>query len=79
MVPFKCDVHGWMNAYAGVLPHPYFAVTDDSGTFTIKNLPPGTYKLTAWHEKLGTQTADITLAAKDDKENNFTFKAAGGN
>jgi len=79
MVPFKCDVHGWMNAYAGVLPHPYFAVTDDGGTFTIKNLPPGTYKLTAWHEKLGTQTADITLAAKDDKENNFTFKAAGGN
>ena len=79
MVPFKCDVHGWMNAYAGVLPHPYFAVTSEDGTFTIKNLPPGTYKLTAWHEKLGTQTADITLAAKDDKENNFTFKAAGGN
>jgi plastocyanin len=76
MVPFKCDVHGWMNAYAGVLPHPYFAITDDGGTFTIKNLPPGTYKLTAWHEKLGTQTADITLAAKDEKENNFTFKAA---
>jgi len=78
-VPFKCDVHGWMNAYAGVLPHPYFAVSGEDGTFTIKNLPPGTYKLTAWHEKLGTQTADITLAAKDDKENNFTFKAAGGN
>jgi plastocyanin len=77
MVPFKCDVHGWMNAYAGVLPHPYFAVTGDDGTFTIKNLPPGTYKLTAWHEKLGTQTADITVAAKDEKENNFTFKAAG--
>jgi len=47
MVPFKCDVHGWMNAYAGVLPHPYFAVTADDGSFTIKNLPPGTYKLTA--------------------------------
>ena len=62
-----------------MLPHPYFAVTDDAGTFTIKNLPPGTYKLTAWHEKLGTQTADITLAAKDAKENNFTFKAAAGN
>ncbi len=74
---FKCDVHGWMNAYAGVLDHPYFAVTGEDGTFEIKNLPPGTYKLTAWHEKLGTQTADITLAAKDEKENNFTFKAAG--
>jgi hypothetical protein len=65
-----------------VLPHPYFAITGDDGTFTIKNLPPGTYKLTAWHEKAGTQTADITLAAKDEKENNFTFKpaaAASGN
>ena len=68
-----------MNAYAGVLPHPYFAITADDGTFTIKNLPPGTYKLTAWHEKAGTQTADITLAAKDEKENNFTFKATASN
>ena len=76
MVPFKCDVHGWMNAYAGVLPHPYFAVTGEDGTFSIKNLPPGSYKLTAWHEKLGTQTADLTVAEKDEKENNFTFKAA---
>jgi plastocyanin len=76
MVPFKCDVHGWMNAYAGVLPHPYFAVTGEDGTFTIKNLPPGTYKLTAWHEKFGTQTADVTVAAKDEKENNFTFPAS---
>jgi hypothetical protein len=59
-----------------VLPHPYFAVTGEDGTFTIKNLPPGTYKLTAWHEKFGTQTADVTVAAKDEKENNFTFKAA---
>jgi plastocyanin len=81
MVPFKCDVHGWMNAYAGVLPHPYFAVTGEDGTFTIKNLPPGEYTVAAWHEKLGTQTAKITVAAKDEKESNFTFKApaASGN
>ena len=80
MVPFKCDVHGWMNAYAGVMSHPYFAVTGEDGTFSIKNLPPGTYTLAAWHEKLGTQTASITVAAKDEKENNFTFKAvASGN
>ena len=77
MVPFKCDVHGWMNAYAGVMSHPFFATTGDDGTFTIKGLPPGTYKLAAWHEKLGKQTADVTLAAKDEKENNFTFKAGG--
>lgn len=76
MVQFKCDVHGWMSAYAGVLTHPYFAVTGEDGTFSISNLPPGTYTLAAWHEKLGAQTASITVAAKDEKENNFTFKAA---
>ena len=61
MVPFKCDVHGWMNAYAGVLDHPFFAVTGEDGTFSIKGLPPGTYKLAAWHEKLGTQTQTSRL------------------
>jgi hypothetical protein len=76
MIPFKCDVHGWMNAYAGVLPHPFFAVTAEDGTFTIKGLPPGTYTLAAWQEKLGTQTEKVTLAAKDEKEQNFTFKGA---
>ena len=53
MVPFKCDVHGWMNAYVGVLDHPFFAVTGEDGKFTLKGLPPGTYTVEAWHEKLG--------------------------
>jgi plastocyanin len=81
VVPFKCDVHGWMNAYAGVLDHPYFGVTGEDGKFSIKNLPPGTYKLSAWHEKAGTKTIDITVAAKETKEDaNFTFAApAAGN
>ena len=81
IVPFKCDVHGWMNAYAGVLDHPYFAVTDADGKFSIKNLPPGTYKLAAWHEKAGTKTIDVTVAAKETKEGaNFSFAApAAGN
>jgi Carboxypeptidase regulatory-like domain len=77
MVPFKCDVHGWMNAYVGVLPHPYFAVTDKSGKFELKSLPPGTYTIEAWHEKLGTQTANVTLGAKESKDITFAFKAAG--
>ena len=76
MVPFKCDVHGWMNAYVGVLDHPYFAVSDKDGQFDIKNLPPGTYTIEAWHEKLGTMTQSVTIAAKDSKEISFTFKAA---
>ena len=76
MVPFKCDVHGWMNAYVGVLDHPYFAVSDKDGKFSLKGLPPGTYTIEAWHEKLGAQTATVTLGAKETKDANFTFKAA---
>jgi plastocyanin len=75
MVPFKCDVHGWMNAYVGVLDHPYFATTDKDGKFELKSLPPGTYTIEAWHEKLGTATQSVTLGPKDTKEVNFTFKA----
>ncbi len=76
MVPFKCDVHGWMNAYVGVLDHPYFAVSKADGSFEIKGLPPGTYTIEAWHEKLGATTQSVTIAAKDSKDVNFTFDAA---
>jgi plastocyanin len=75
MVPFKCDVHGWMNAYVGVLPHPYFAVTDNAGRFSIGTLPPGTYTIEAWHERLGAQTQQVTIGAKETKDVTFTFKA----
>ncbi len=78
MVPFKCDVHGWMNAYVGVLDHPYFAVTDADGKFDIKTLPPGTYTLEAWHEKLGTATQSVTIGPKETKTITFTFKAPAG-
>jgi len=77
MVPFKCDVHGWMNAYVGVLPHPYFAVTKDDGKFELKDLPPGTYTIEAWHEKLGPMTQSVTLGAKETKQITFSFKPAG--
>ncbi len=62
MVKIKCDVHGWMVAYAGVLEHPFFAVTDPTGGFNIKDLPPGDYTLAAWHEKLGEKTTKVTIA-----------------
>ena len=75
MVPFKCDVHGWMNAYVGVLDHPYFATTDKDGKFSLKSLPPGTYTIEAWHEKLGPMTQSVTVGAKESKEVNFAFKA----
>ena len=76
MIPFKCDVHAWMNAYVGVVNHPYFAVTDKAGTFELKTIPPGTYTIEAWHEKLGRQTQSVTLGEKDAKDIAFTFKVA---
>ena len=75
MVPFKCDVHGWMNAYVGVLDHPYFAVTGENGSFDINNLPPGDYVVEAWHEMLGTQTQNVTVGEKATVELSFTFIA----
>ena len=75
MVPFKCDVHRWMNAYVGVLDHPYYAVTGANGTFELKGLPPGTYTIEAWHEKLGTQTQTVTIGDKQTSDVTFTFKA----
>ena len=73
MVLFKCDVHGWMNAYVGVLDHPFFAATGADGSFALKGLPPGTYTIEAWHEKLGTQTQTVTVGEKETKDVAMTF------
>jgi plastocyanin len=60
---FRCDVHGWMRAYANVVTHPFFAVTKGDGSFEIKGLPAGSYTIEAWHERLGTQTQQVTISA----------------
>ncbi|MBM3214799.1 hypothetical protein FJZ36_07790 [Candidatus Poribacteria bacterium] len=60
-VKFKCQVHPWMTAYVGVFNHPFFAVTDGSGQFSIKNLPAGKYTVGVWHEKYGEKTFDIEV------------------
>ena len=73
MVALECNVHGWMQAYAGVLPHPFFAVTGADGSFTIKNLPAGTYTVEAWHERYGTQTATVTVAGTASATADFSF------
>jgi len=73
MFPVKCDVHPWMSSWVSVMPHPYFMVTEDDGVFEIANLPPGTYQLEAWHEKLGTKTASVTITEDGPNEVNFTF------
>jgi plastocyanin len=74
MLPFKCDVHKWMNAWVGVLDHPFYAVSGKAGAFAIAGLPPGTYTIEAWHEKLGTQTQQVTIGAKESKNISFLFK-----
>jgi hypothetical protein len=74
MVRFKCDLHNWMSAYAGVLDHPYFAVTSPGGQFELEDIPAGTYTIEAWHEKLGTQTQSVTIGENDSKDITFTFK-----
>jgi hypothetical protein len=75
LIPLKCDVHSWMNAYVGVVDHPFFAVTGDGGAFELRGVPPGTYTVEAVHEKLGRVSMPVTLGEKDSKELTFTLKA----
>jgi Polysaccharide lyase family 4, domain II len=64
MITLKCEVHNWMHAYCGVLSNPFFDVSNNKGTFTIKNLPPGTYTIEAWQEKYGAEDKTITVTDK---------------
>jgi plastocyanin len=74
MVPFNCDVHKWMNAWVGVLDHPFYVVSGPGGAFEIRDVPPGTYTIEAWHEKLGTQTQTVTIGPKEAGNLSFVFK-----
>lgn len=69
----KCDVHPWMSAYLGVFTNPFYSVSGTDGKYTISGLDPGTYEITAWHERLGTQTASVTVAASGAKTQDFKF------
>jgi plastocyanin len=74
MVPFRCDVHGWMAAFGGIVNHPFFAVSGADGSFEIKGLPAGTYTVEVWHERLGTQTQTVTVDGKAGATTAFAFK-----
>jgi plastocyanin len=76
MVPFRCDVHGWMSAYGGVVPHPFFAVTKADGSFEIKGLPAGTYTIESWHERFGLQTQTVTVDGTAAGTADFSYKAS---
>jgi plastocyanin len=75
MLPVKCNQHPWMKMYVNVVKSPFYAVTDKSGKYEIKGLPPGDYTIAFVHEKLGEQTQKITVAPKDSKTVDQTFKA----
>jgi plastocyanin len=69
----KCEVHPWMNAYIGVFNHPFFAVSGDDGSFTLKGVPAGDYTIEAWHEKYGAQTAKVKVDASGKATADFKF------
>jgi Carboxypeptidase regulatory-like domain len=73
-VPVKCNIHPWMHGYHAVVKGPY-AVSDEKGSYTINNVPPGNYTVTAWQEEYGTQTQKVTVAAGKPATADFTFKA----
>lgn len=73
LIPIKCNQHSWMKSYAGVLRHPFFAVSGADGSFSIKGLPPGEYEVEAWHEKLGIKDAKVTVKEKADVDMTFEF------
>lgn len=76
LVPVKCNQHPWMKAYIGVLKHPFFAVSGEDGSFTIKGVPPGTYTVAAWREggATGTEkTMSVTVAANGSAKADFAF------
>ena len=72
IIKVECDLHSWMTAWIVVTPSSYSAISGDNGTFEIADVPPGNYKLTAWHETLGSLTKDITIKNKDVNVN-FDF------
>jgi plastocyanin len=74
MLPIKCDVHNWMNSFAGVFAHPYHTVSTASGAYELK-LPAGKWEITAQHEKLGKKTMMVEVADNGSADLNFSFSA----
>jgi plastocyanin len=73
MIPVECDVHNWMRAYVGVTGHPFHAVTDEGGAFSLEGLPPGEYEIEAWHETYGVSSQMVTVPASGQVEASFEF------
>jgi len=72
-ISVKCNIHPWMHGWHVVVKGPY-AITDEKGLYTLKNVPPGSYTVTAWQEEYGTQTEKVNVAAGQAAKADFTFK-----
>jgi plastocyanin len=77
-IPVKCNIHSWMKAYMSVFSNPYFQVTGKDGSFKIENVPPGTYTLTAWHERYGTKEQTVAIQATQEQTATITFTDRDG-
>ena len=75
-IPVNCNVHPWMHGYFVVLKTSHYSVTTTDGAFSLPDLPSGNYTITAWHEKYGKQTQNVTLSGNETKSIDFTFKAS---
>ncbi len=74
-IPVKCNIHPWMHGNFAVLKNSHYAISSDSGAFSLANLPPGKYTITAWQESYGEQTQDVTISGSETKTITFVFKA----
>jgi plastocyanin len=74
MIRIKCNIHNWMLAWIGAVPHPYHMVTGQEGLFSLEGVPPGEYILEAWHERLGRQEQPVRISAGGRMEMLFNFK-----
>jgi plastocyanin len=74
-IPVKCNVHPWMHGYFAVINTSHYAVTGPDGAFSLAGLPPGKYTVTAWHERLGTRSEEVTISGAETAHVNFVFKA----
>jgi len=75
MINIKCDAHEWMHAWIDERDNPYFATTDASGHFTLKDVPPGNYTLVAWHEAAGEKSTPVVVTAGKDTKSTITLAA----
>jgi hypothetical protein len=74
-IPVKCNIHPWMSGQFAVMKNSHFAISSGDGGFSLPNLPPGKYTVTAWHESYGDQSMEVTISGSETKTANFVFKA----